>query len=227
MDKKIFLICLLCAACCICGYGQQLPQAECEIKGKVTDLNGAIASGGAIFFVNPSITKRVQILDGKYNAVLPKGDYEVVALYHKRAIIRVSCANDPQLNLYLLPACVSEGCSDMGADFDVFSAREGNGLNAVVAHYSKRKTGNDRIYEKAILTFKNFTVYSEQLVINTKKQEIRAIGTCWVDDGKTKAKCVKENIDLADSVINKGSTLTSVSDVKYYRSIKKYFWPSS
>lgn len=223
----IMVFCFLCAAASL--HAQIDPLQKCKISGTVTDLSDAILGGGHLFFVNESGTYKMQIRLGKFTIELPEGVYEILADFQKRANLRVSCKDDPPVHIFVLPACVSYGCPKLGFDFDVFQRKGASAYdpNLVIAYDKKRTFRNEITYKKAILTYQNYTIFADELVLDRKLRRASTRGDCWVDDGIAKKKCVDTSLDIAPQILNRDSTMKTVTDVQNERFQHTFFWPAS
>ena len=223
----VFTLWFLCFAGSVCA--QKAPTQTCKITGTVTDLSDAIVGGGQLFFISKATTHKTQITEGTFEVELPQGTYDILSEFQKHANLIISCRNDPPVHIYSLPACVSEGCPKLGADFDVYESGEAEteALNLVIAHYKKKKSRDQIIYSKAILTYQHYTVIADELVVDRKSRQLTWRGDCSIDDGFGKKKCTETSLNLAPQIMNSNGKVRTVTDVQNERTQHKFFWPTS
>ena len=168
--------------------------SECKIHGQVFDLNEAIVLGTMVTYSNWTIKKStmVSVEKGEYDLLLPAGIYDVTLATgmnkppFKRSRIEHSCSNTLKVNLWIHPYCVS-GCRS-----NVFSKTlpkdwsENRQLDIVITNTGSKTSKEGKVYYVGLLTYNNYTVYAEELVVDSKAKIITAKGKVRVEDGESR-----------------------------------------
>lgn len=176
------------------GVTAQSPvaQTECEVNGTFTDQYGAIVLGVVVSYMNFNIRKTAKAdAAGKYSLKLPHGVYEISITRgaskarYQRAKIAISCVEDIQITVVLLPECVSFGCQRAGYSFATFakSWTLRSDLNMVIAYDKKTKFRGRALYDHAVLTFDTYTLSADKIIQDFKSKRIFAEGRVWIENG--------------------------------------------
>jgi len=187
------------------------------------DLQSALAPNVLVEFVNArsaseTYSTRTDV-NGRYSVRVPANIYEIRLkrgvdyANFNRATIGLTCSDSVQINLYLLPECVSYGCTRAGYQFDLFTGADSKFQNLVIAYASKKKAKGRAIYENAVVTFGGYTLNANEVIQDTRTKVMWAKGPGWIENGQDR-KIFNDRleIDFASELLNTGVKIKTLKD---------------
>ncbi|MEQ1604512.1 MAG: hypothetical protein ABL999_06550 [Pyrinomonadaceae bacterium] len=226
----------MCGLLILSGYAAsaQTPAvSECLFTGTVFNLQDAVLSGSLVILRSAEAAKStVADEGGKFRIKLVPGIYEPLIAQglnvwnYMRSPINISCNSDTSLNLYIMPECVSNGCSRIGSNFDVFTKNGKIGKSKdpklVIAYFERQKRAKNIVYYNAISTFGSFTIQAKEISFDRKTRKLVARNG-WIEDGLSRQSFDERTVDIADSLLRSDFKLTTTSDMANARRLKKIY----
>jgi hypothetical protein len=170
----------------------ELLKSECGVHGTVVNIERAVWPNVEVTYSSLG-SKQVAVTDenGDYQVQLSPGIYNVTVRFglfnvpnFERSKVVHLCPETLIINLWIHPWCAS-GCDDHAYSKTFGSDWTGGSHQAVLTYLSSKKSKLGLVYKSALLTYKNQTLFADEITTDSKHRLINAKGNVVFENGTT------------------------------------------